>query len=105
MPEGKDIIEWCIVLGALIFGAFGFLYSVYATAQLEDEPPPIVEVLRTECRILSIILVVLTALAAATNVHVQSDLLSWSSVGTWIIVLCFVLVTGCSFHLAFNKMR
>lgn len=106
MAEGKDIIEWCFVVGALIFGVFGFLYSVYANALfVEGPPPPIVGYLRNVCRVLIAILAILTVLAGATNYHCQQALLSWSSVSTWIIVLCFAVVTSCSLYLAYNKMR
>jgi hypothetical protein len=46
--------------GAILFGVFGFVYTIYATFSSPDEPddlirPPIVNSLRLWCRIIAIL--------------------------------------------------
>jgi hypothetical protein len=98
MIEPKDILEWCFVLGALDFGVFGFLYSTYATASFQATPanpvrPPITGYLKQFCRAVVVVLVVLTGLAAYVSYDAA---VSWQ---VWIIVACFVLLTGFSLGL------
>jgi quinol-cytochrome oxidoreductase complex cytochrome b subunit len=109
MPEAKeiltkDILTWCFTVAALVFGVFGFLYSTYATAsfqaaQTASPRPPIVYVLRRFCRVLAVILAVLTGLAAAASFSAGVAL------QTWIIVGCFIVLTFMSVWLAMFLME
>jgi len=99
--EAKDILTWCFTVAALEFGVFGFLYSTYAMASFQATPqnpvrPPITQYLRSFCRALAFVLVVLTVLAAVTSYN--------AGVGfqTWIIVMCFFVLTGFSVVLAYK---
>jgi Na+/H+-dicarboxylate symporter len=101
MIDEKDILNWCFTVASLDFGVFGFLYSAYAAASFQATPanpirPPITSYLRLFCRVIVFVLVVLTVLAAITSYS--------SSVGlqTWIIVLCFVVLTVFSLILAYR---
>ena len=46
----------CLGVGALLFGVFGFLYSVYAMNSNFETRPPIVATLRKLCRIIAILI-------------------------------------------------
>ena len=99
MVEAKDILNWCFTIAALNFGVFGFLYATYANALLEVTedrplPPPIVKYLRRFCRAVAGIQVVLTTLAAVNSYG------TGATVSTWIIVGCFVVLTGFTVGLA-----
>jgi hypothetical protein len=50
--------------GALLFGVFGFLYSVYAMNSNVQIRPPIVKSLRLLCRIIAVLIAVSCALSA-----------------------------------------
>ena len=45
-------------IGALLFGVFGFLYSVYAMNSAHEVRPPIVRSLRLLCRMIAILIVI-----------------------------------------------
>jgi hypothetical protein len=99
--EPKDILDWCFTLASIDFGVFGFLYSIYATAmfqltQSNPVPPPITRNLKNFCRAVALVLLVLTAIAVVTGYKAMVG-------GTvWIIILCFVLLTGFSLSLVYR---
>jgi hypothetical protein len=99
MIETKDILEWCFVLGALDFGVFGFLYSIYATASFQATPTspvrqPITGYLKLFCWVVVAVMIVLTLLAAYTS-YTAAVVFQ-----VWVIVFCFFLLTGFSLVLA-----
>jgi hypothetical protein len=101
MIEPKDILDWCFTLASLDFGVFGFLYSVYATASFQATPehpvrPPITQYLKWFCWAVVTVLIVLTLLAALTTYTAAAGF------QVWIIVFCFLLLTGFSTVLAFK---
>jgi len=101
MIEAKDILDWCFTVAALDFGVFGFLYSTYATAMFQltpdnPVPPPITRYLKHFCRIVALVLVVLTLISVATSYE------TGAGPSVWAIVLCFVVLTGFSVVLAFR---
>src|SRR5262245_56901093 len=98
MIEARDILNWCFTIAILDFAVFGFLYSVYAFACLQVDVtapilPPITKFLRYFCSATVGVLAVLTILAVVTSytAHVNTE--------TWIIVLCFIVLTGFSLYL------
>jgi hypothetical protein len=98
MIEAKDILDWCFTLASLDFGVFGFLYSVYAAASFQATPehpirPPITRYLKRFCQAVVAVLIILTLLATLTSYT--------AAVGfqVWIIVACFVILTGFSLGL------
>lgn len=48
----------CLGVGALLFGVFGFLYSVYAMNSNVEIRPAIVATLRRLCRIIAVLIAV-----------------------------------------------
>lgn len=54
----------CLGVGALLFGVFGFLYSVYAMNSNVEIRPPIVESLKRLCRIIAVLILVNFLLSA-----------------------------------------
>lgn len=92
--EERDILSWCFTVAALTFGVFGFLYSTYATAMFQDlNPPPIVRDLRQVCQALAGVLAVLTGVACFNAYRAAAD------ISTWLIIGCFIVLTGFSLHL------
>ena len=95
--EAKDILNWCFTIASLNFGVFGFLYSTYAAAMLQAPAvPPITRFLREFCWTISFILTVLTGLAAYTSYFAAVG------ISTWVIVSCFIILTGYSVRLAYK---
>ena len=93
--DAKDILSWCFTVAALNFGVFGFLYSTYATAMFQSPAvPPITRYLRQFCQVLACVLVVLTGVATFTSYR------AGVGISTWLIVSCFVVLTGFSAWLA-----
>jgi hypothetical protein len=95
MIEAKDVLDWCFTLASLDFGVFGFLYSTYAAAmfQLSPDnpvPPPITRDLKRFCWAIVLVLVVLTVVSVATSYTAGVGL------SVWVIVFCFVVLTGFS---------
>jgi hypothetical protein len=90
--EPKDILEWCFVVGALDFGVFGFLYSVYATASFQNQTrPPIVNFLRRFCWAVALVLVVLTGLAIFIAFEAKVGIPVWVIIGCFIVLALFSL--------------
>ena len=90
----RDILSWCFTVAALTFGVLGFLYSTYATAMFQDpDPPPITRDLRQVCQVLAGVLSVLTGVACFNAWRAAVD------ISTWLIVLCFVVLTVFSIRL------
>lgn len=110
MIEAKDILNWYFTVAALFFGVFGFLYSTYAAASFQATPvnpvrPPITKDLKLFCRILALIIALLTAVAIVTGYNAG---ISWSTgIGrsVWIMIGCFVVLTGIAGFLAYWKME
>jgi len=101
VPETKDILDWCFTLAALVFGVFGFLYSVFATASFQASPerperPPITAFLRKFCRVAVLVLFVLTGLAFVVCLK---SAVSWE---TWVIVTVIAILTFFSASLAYK---
>lgn len=107
MIDAKDILEWCYVVGALDFGVFGFLYSVYATAMFTDgAPPPIVGFLRSFCRIISTVLLALTLVAAVeTSLWLSEHEFTFVGLSIVVFLASLAVLTGYAIYLAFKKMR
>lgn len=101
--EPKDILNWCFTVGAMVFGVFGFLYSVYATGMFQvtperPMPPPITIYLRRFCRVIATILVVMTVMAGTTAFRAT---VGWE---TWVIIVCLAALTTFSVRLAWKRM-
>lgn len=95
--------------GALLFGVFGFLYSVYAMyssiANKEQEARSrIVYDMRFLCRILSV-LILLNLIVTGVSLWLMpiNGVLNWFLAGTF--VLMEVVTTGISFWIAFRAME
>jgi hypothetical protein len=70
--EAKDILNWYFTVAALFFGVFGFLYSTYAAASFQATSanpirPPITKDLKLFCRILALVIALLTVVAIVTS--------------------------------------
>ena len=110
MIEAKDILTWYFTVAALFFGVFGFLYSTYAAASFQATPanpvrPPITKDLKFFCRILALIIALLTAVSIMTGYNAG---ISWSTgIGrcVWIMIGCFVVLSGIAGFLAYWKME
>lgn len=57
-------------IGALLFGVFGFLYSVYAMYSTGEIRPPIVKVLKKLCRMIAL-LILLDFLISAYSLYLM----------------------------------
>jgi hypothetical protein len=101
MIETKDLLNWYFTVGALVFGVFGFLYSVYASAMFQATPEkpmpaPITVFLKLYLRVVVAVLTVLTVTSAVTGFRASAG---WE---TWVLILCFVVLTGFSIRLAWR---
>jgi hypothetical protein len=105
--ETKDILDWCFTVGAVDFGVFGFLYSVFAAALTQatrehGTPGPIIKTLHAMCWAAVAVLVVLTAIAGITSFKAGIGVAVWSDIAVWGIVGCFVVLVAFSAYLAFQ---
>lgn len=97
--DPKDTLEWCFTMAALHFGVFGFLYAIYVNMNLQvtaTQPtrPQELKVVIHFCKLLAVLLVVLTCTAA---------FLSWQTPAhwtVWVLVATFAAVAGFSVRLA-----
>ena len=87
MVQSKDIIEWCLVLGALILSVYGFLFSVYINLINTDKPPPpeAAVFLRTFCRVLAGVLIALCAISIWSGATSEC-FIGWQA---WAVIACF----------------
>jgi hypothetical protein len=97
--EDRDILEWCFTISALGFGVFGFLYATYAAGMFELKPtgpipPPITKELKVFCRVLFVVLAILTVLSGVVSYTAQA------AFPVWVIVFCVVVMTGTCGYLA-----
>ncbi|MCC8396325.1 hypothetical protein LJ656_27420 [Paraburkholderia sp. MMS20-SJTR3] len=96
MIETKDVLEWCIVLSALILGVYGFLFSVYVTAvNTMKAPPSAFLFLRQFCCVLTGVLVALCVIAAWSGLTAE-HFIGWKA---WSVLFCLFVVTAYSFLL------
>jgi hypothetical protein len=108
--EAKDILNWYFNVAALFFGVFGFLYSTYAAASFQVTPerpirPPITTTLRLFCRILVLVIALLTAVAIGASYKAGIPCSRWIDCSVWIMIGCFVVLTGIAAFLAYWKME
>jgi hypothetical protein len=102
--NAKDLLNWYFTVGAVVFGVFGFLYSVYATAMFQaspehPDPPPITVFLRRFCRVAAAVLVVLTAMPAWVAFQARAG---WE---TWVLIVAFGALAASSVWLAMVRME
>ena len=110
MIEAKDILNWCFTVAALVFGVFGFLYSTYAAASFQATPaapvrPPITKYLKLFCRILALIVALLTVVSIVASCKAGIPWSTWIGLSVWSMVGCFVVLTFLSGFLAYRKME
>jgi hypothetical protein len=108
--EAKDILNWYFTVAALFFGVFGFLYSTYAAASFQVTPerpirPPITTTLRFFCRILVLVIALLTVVAIVTSYNAGILWSTWMGRSVWIMIGCFVVLAGIAAFLAYWKME
>jgi hypothetical protein len=94
-------------IASILFGVFGFLYSIYAMfiSQISPEnriPAPIVDTIRNFCRLLSLLIVLSTGVSAFSLFFLGLGLLDWM-VGA-VLVLVIGATAGMSWSIAFSKM-
>ena len=87
----------------MVFGVFGFLYSVYATGMFQVTPDrpmplPITIYLRRFCRVIVTILTAMTIMAGVTGLRAA---VGWE---TWIMIVCFAALTIFSIRLAWKMV-
>jgi hypothetical protein len=95
-------------IGALLFGVFGFLYSVFAMYSTYETRPPIAGVLRNLCRVIAVLLLV-NFLLSAYSLYL---LLPFGSPVHWpyTILASGLMIIGfataaISLYMAFGKME
>ena len=96
MIEPKDTLEWCFTIAALHFGVFGFLYAIYVNMNLQvtathSTRPQELKVVINFCKMLSVLIVVLTCTAAFISWQAGAHWTVWVLVATFAAVACFAV--------------
>lgn len=101
MIEAKDVINWCFTIVSIDFGVFGFLYAIYISATSAPTPehpirPGIARRVIPFCRIITVIMSVLTILSAVVAAQDQAGF------EVWIIVTCLAVLDGFAVRFAWT---
>jgi hypothetical protein len=96
MIESKDTLEWCFTIASLHFGVFGFLYAIYVNINLQvavarPSRPQELKVVINFCKMLALLIVVLTCTAAFISWQAAADWTVWVLVVTFAAVACFAV--------------
>jgi uncharacterized metal-binding protein len=110
MSENFSSLALSSALGiaAILFGVFGFLYSVYAmySSQVTEENPirsPIIGPLQDFCKLLSLLIVLASVVAGISLVFLDLNLREWI-LGALLVAIVGI-TSYMSVNLAFRKMK